>query len=117
MLPGASILATMSTPTLLGVPYDAASSFMRGSAAGPAKIREALHSPAGNPWSETLVDISALGVMQDAGDVDFFLGGDAILATLTGDLSAVAVAAAVAASATGSSTEAPIAAGKGMRSR
>ncbi|HEU4687877.1 MAG TPA: translocation/assembly module TamB domain-containing protein, partial [Vicinamibacterales bacterium] len=40
-------------------------------------------------------------------------GGDAILATLTGDLYDVAVAAAVAASATGSSTEAPIAAGKG----
>ena len=40
-------------------------------------------------------------------------GGDAILATLTGDLYDVAVAAAVAASATGSSSEAPIAAGRG----
>jgi outer membrane protein assembly factor BamA/autotransporter translocation and assembly factor TamB len=39
--------------------------------------------------------------------------GDAILATLTGDLYDVAVAAAVAATATGSSSEAPIAAGKG----
>jgi agmatinase len=70
----------MSTPTLLGVPYDAASSFMRGSAAGPAKIREALHSPAGNPWSETLIDTSAPDVIQDAGDVEFLLGGDALLA-------------------------------------
>jgi outer membrane protein assembly factor BamA/autotransporter translocation and assembly factor TamB len=39
--------------------------------------------------------------------------GDALLATLTGDLYDVAVAAAVAANVKGTSTEAPIAAGKG----
>ncbi len=74
----------MSTPTLLGVPYDAASSFLRGAAAGPAKIREALHSPAGNSWSETLVDVSAQGVMQDAGDVEFSFGGNALVAIENG---------------------------------
>ena len=78
--PVASILARMSTPTLLGLPYDAASSFLRGAAAGPGKIREALHSPAGNSWSESHVDVSAPGVLQDAGDIDFFLGGDALTA-------------------------------------
>jgi arginase len=54
---------------LLGVPYDASSSFLRGSARAPASIREALSSPAGNSASETLVDISAAGVLIDAGDI------------------------------------------------
>lgn len=57
-------------PTLLGLPYDAASSFMRGAAAAPAKIRAALHSPAGNTSTESLVDLAVPDVMQDAGDVD-----------------------------------------------
>jgi agmatinase len=54
---------------LLGVPYDAASSFQRGAADGPAAIREALRSDATNGWSESLVDMRAPGVMIDAGDV------------------------------------------------
>ncbi|HXJ30980.1 MAG TPA: agmatinase [Gemmatimonadales bacterium] len=59
----------MSTPTLLGVPFDAASSFRRGAAAAPAAIRAALTSPAGNSWSEGMVDLDAPGVFADAGDV------------------------------------------------
>ncbi|MGH7714018.1 MAG: agmatinase, partial [Gemmatimonadaceae bacterium] len=74
---------SVSTPTLLGLPYDAASSFMRGAAAGPAKIREALHSPAGNSWTEALVDLGAAGVLQDAGDVRFSESDDALLAIET----------------------------------
>jgi agmatinase len=69
-------LAAMPIPTLLGLPYDAASSFVRGAAHAPAKIREALHSLAGNHWSESLVDTSAAGVMRDAGDVDFWRSDD-----------------------------------------
>jgi arginase len=67
-------MAEMPAPTpasLLGVPYDAASSFRRGPARAPATIREALVSPAGNSWSESLVDVSALSVLTDAGDVPF----------------------------------------------
>lgn len=59
----------MSAPTLVGVPYDAASSYRRGPAAAPPLIREALRSPAGNPWSEGLRDLSAPGLLADAGDL------------------------------------------------
>jgi arginase len=57
------------TPTLVGVPYDAGSSFMRGAAAAPPVIREALMSSATNRWSEGLLDTGAPGVMSDAGDL------------------------------------------------
>lgn len=59
----------MASATLLGIPYDAASSFKRGPALAPARIREELWSAAGNTWTERLVDLSAPGVLDDAGDV------------------------------------------------
>ena len=40
-------------PTLIGLPYDASSSFLRGTALAPPVIRDALHSPAGK-WESTL---------------------------------------------------------------
>jgi agmatinase len=54
------------TPQLIGIPYDASSSFLRGAAAAPQKIREALHSPAGNRYTERGADLSGLA---DAGDL------------------------------------------------
>jgi arginase len=63
------------TPTLLGLPYDASSSFLRGTAGAPAVIRQALHSPAGNPWTETGVDLGADGALGDAGDVPLGASG------------------------------------------
>ena len=65
----------LGTPTLLGLPYDTSSSFLKGTAAAPPLIRQALHSPAGNPWTETGVDLGAAGALDDAGDVPF--GGSA----------------------------------------
>src|SRR5205814_80444 len=62
-----------ATPTLIGLPYDASSSFLRGAAAAPPVIRQALHSPAGNPWTETGVDIGGDRALADMGDVP--LGG------------------------------------------
>lgn len=59
-----------STPTLLGLPYDASSSFLRGPAAAPPLIRKELGSEATNPWSEALIDLSAAGALADAGDLD-----------------------------------------------
>ena len=60
----------LATPAaILGVPYDASSSFRRGPARAPATIREALWSPAGNSWTEALIDISDPNVLVDAGDV------------------------------------------------
>ena len=37
---------------LLGVPYDASSSYQRGSAGAPVVIREALWSESANTWTE-----------------------------------------------------------------
>jgi arginase len=53
-------------PKLIGIPYDASSSFLRGSAAAPPLIREVIHSPAGNQYSENGADLSQL---SDAGDL------------------------------------------------
>lgn len=53
-------------PQLLGIPYDASSSFLRGSAAAPPLVRQVLHSPAGNSFSERGADLSQLA---DAGDL------------------------------------------------
>jgi agmatinase len=56
---------------MLGVPFDAHSSYLRGTALAPPKIREALRCEASNWWSETGVDLSAPGVLTDHGDVSF----------------------------------------------
>ncbi len=64
------------TPTLIGVPFDRASSFLRGAAAAPALIRRELASDAGNGVSESLVDLRAPGALADAGDVDLAGDGD-----------------------------------------
>ena len=55
-----------AVPQLIGIPYDASSSFLRGSAAAPPLIRQALHSPAGNTFTERGADLSRLA---DAGDL------------------------------------------------
>jgi len=57
------------TPTLIGIPWDVHSSFMRGAAAAPPLVRQALFSPASNLWSELGVDLGAPGRLADAGDV------------------------------------------------
>ncbi len=62
-------------PTLLGVPYDNSSSYLRGAAEAPPLIRRALASPSSNSWTESLIDIGAPGVLLDAGDIDIS-GGD-----------------------------------------
>jgi arginase len=59
----------LGPPILLGVPFDANSSFMRGPAEAPPKIREAFRSGASNQWSETGVDVGAPGLYEDAGDM------------------------------------------------
>jgi len=56
-------------PTLLGIPLDVNSSYLRGPSRAPAKIREALSSDASNKWSELGVDVGAAGAVTDAGDL------------------------------------------------
>jgi len=62
-------MKTAGVPTLLGIPFDAYSSYLRGAGDAPAKIREALHCDASNSWTELGVDLSVAGVYEDAGDL------------------------------------------------
>jgi arginase len=56
-------------PTLVGLPYDAGSSYQRGAAEAPRLIRKALFSGSMNLWSESGVDLGAEGALGDFGDV------------------------------------------------
>ncbi len=59
------------TPVIIGVPFDANSSWLRGAAGAPPIIRVALNSISSNLWTETGVDLGAEGVYCDAGDLKF----------------------------------------------
>lgn len=57
--------------SLLGIPHDDNSSFMRGAAEAPPLIRRELVSDAYSSWSESKIDIGAAGRLKDHGDVQF----------------------------------------------
>ena len=57
------------TPRLIGLPYDASSSFLQGAAGAPPVIRAALNSPASNSWTHGLRDALGQGGLTDAGDL------------------------------------------------
>lgn len=59
----------ISKPALLGIPFDANSSYLRGAAEAPPLIRAALHSDSSNSWSETGVNLGEPGAFSDAGDL------------------------------------------------
>lgn len=59
---------------LLGVPYDDSSSFMKGPALGPDRVRQALASPSWNPFSEAGVEIVGASGLRDLGDVTIGAG-------------------------------------------
>ena len=63
--------AKPGTPVVLGVPFDANSSWLRGAAGAPPIIRVALNSISSNLWTETGVDLGAEGAYCDAGDLKF----------------------------------------------
>jgi arginase len=56
-------------PTLIGIPYDAASSFLRGAADAPSHIRRSLESPSSNAWAESGIELGPV-VLDDAGDIE-----------------------------------------------
>ena len=62
---------------LVGVPWDENSSFMRGPAQAPARIREALYAGSSNLCSEIGVDLGQEPRFRDLGDLK--LCGDAVL--------------------------------------
>jgi agmatinase len=63
--------AQPGTPVILGVPFDANSSWLRGAAGAPPIIRVALNSISSNLWTETGVDLGSRGAFCDAGDLKF----------------------------------------------
>lgn len=54
---------------LLGIAFDANSSFERGPAEAPPRIRAAMLSPSSNLWTEDGVDLGAPGLFADSGDL------------------------------------------------
>lgn len=73
-------------PILVGIPYDASSSFLRGAAAAPPLVRQAVHSPAGNAFTELGVDVSAIA---DAGDILLEADPAAARTQIQNDISAI----------------------------
>ena len=61
----------MTRVSLLGVPHDENSSFLRGAADAPPLIRRELFCDAYSMWSETGVDLGAEGRLVDCGDLQF----------------------------------------------
>jgi agmatinase len=57
-------------PTLIGLPYDASSSFLRGPAHAPTAIRAALHSSSSNAWSESGLEIVEGAAFTELGDLE-----------------------------------------------
>lgn len=65
-------------PTLIGLPYDASSSFLRGPSLAPARIREELHSLQSNGCSESgRRIIGGVAGIGDVGDLVLPANGDA----------------------------------------
>jgi arginase len=56
-------------PTLIGVPFDGQSSYLRGAAEAPAKIRAAMNCDASNRWTESGIDLGVADAFEDAGDL------------------------------------------------
>jgi len=61
----------MNRISLLGIPHDDNSSFMKGAAGAPVPIRSELYSDAYSIWSETGVDLGVAGLLVDHGDIQF----------------------------------------------
>ena len=60
--------------TVLGVPYDENSSFMKGPASAPPRIREVLNSGPMNLCSESGIDLGAEPRFHDLGDLNLSIG-------------------------------------------
>jgi agmatinase len=68
----------MADASLLGVPWDEHSSFLRGPALAPAAIRDALRSPSSNPSTESGLDLDENPRFDDAGDLEVPSGATAV---------------------------------------
>jgi arginase len=62
--------------SLLGIPHDDNSSFLKGPSEAPPLIRRELDCDAYSLWSETGFDLATPGVMKDHGDIQFSASDD-----------------------------------------
>lgn len=74
----------MAKVTLLGVPWDEHSSFLRGAAGAPALVRAAMRSPSSNLSTESGLDLGTDPRFVDAGDLDLPPGPGALAAIQDG---------------------------------
>jgi len=56
---------------VLGIPFDRNSSFRRGAALAPLRIREALFSESTNMWTEKLIDLGLMSGWRILDDLEF----------------------------------------------
>jgi agmatinase len=63
--------------SIIGIPFDGNSSFVRGAALAPPRIRQAFYSPSTNLFSENLTDLGSISSLSDLGDLSFTEEGDA----------------------------------------
>jgi len=64
-----SLHTKSSKPTLLGIPFDANSSYLRGAAGAPPLIREAFRCDSSNSSTESGIELDSASV-SDAGDLE-----------------------------------------------
>lgn len=64
--------------TVLGIPWDEQSSHMKGPAEAPPLIREAFRCDSTNMWSELDINLGVEGTFDDAGDLSFPVGVNAM---------------------------------------
>lgn len=68
---------------VVGIPFDEFSSFMRGPAQAPLKIREAFHSNSSNYFTERGTNLKDHPVWKDEGDLELPTGAEAVPAIET----------------------------------
>lgn len=59
----------LGVPIVVGVPFDGQSSYLRGAADAPERIRAAMACDASNSWTELGVDLGVPGSYEDASDL------------------------------------------------
>lgn len=66
------------TVAVVGIPFDAHSSFMKGAASAPARIRKVWSAGASNMCSESGIDLGNRPDLIDVGDIELDKGSDSI---------------------------------------
>jgi arginase len=62
-------MVNVGIPTIVGIPFDGQSSYLRGAAEAPPKIRAGMNCESSNKWTETGLDLDAPRTFADAGDL------------------------------------------------